>query len=108
MYRLLPAALLLAACGTSVNWQAAPRPVAKLPPAFAPDAAFHGAGAQLSPAACLSHLQDPTWDVRLELVRSDAGLGDYRVLPNGRYGVAANELLRVTCATGVPRGAVPR
>jgi hypothetical protein len=45
---------------------------------------------------------------RLTLVSSQEGrVGDYAV-PDGRYGVGANEALRLDCNTGRVIGVVPR
>ncbi|HVR43249.1 MAG TPA: hypothetical protein VMS56_07345 [Thermoanaerobaculia bacterium] len=55
--------------------------------------------------ACRSPMVDPRDRTELELIRSQAGRGDYRV-PGGRYGVGAGELLRIDCATGAPIGIV--
>jgi hypothetical protein len=54
---------------------------------------------------CRNPMVDPRDDTRLMLTRSSGGRGDYAV-PAGRYGVAANELLRLDCASGVPIGIV--
>jgi len=120
-----------AACGGSGSgaqqWQGTPRPLASLPQSarFMPDAAFHGSGTPLSTDRCLTHLIDPTNNVRLTLVRSvggdakaaaaEAGVstnrnpeGDFSLEPQFQYGLRAGELLRVDCATGRALGAVTR
>jgi hypothetical protein len=56
---------------------------------------------------CLSPAIDPADGTRLTLERSRDGRGDYAV-PPGRYGSRADELLRISCATGRPIGLVPR
>jgi hypothetical protein len=61
----------------------------------------------LDPAYCLSPATDPSDGTRLTLERSRDGRGDYAVQP-GRYGARADELLRISCATGRPIGLVPR
>ena len=58
-------------------------------------------------AACENPLVDPRDGVKLTLVRSSGGVGDYEVeVP--RYGLSRYELLRVDCATGVAVGRVTR
>jgi len=49
--------------------------------------------------SCKNPMIDPRTGLRLTLVRSNAGQGDYDV-PSGKYGVAADEVLRIDCATG--------
>ncbi len=56
---------------------------------------------------CLSPLRDARNGVRLTLVRSSDGEGDYAV-EGSRYGVGRDELLRVDCGTGAPIGIVRR
>ncbi len=85
----------------------APRPVSALPDHFVVD----GSVPSIAARSCFVHLKSPEDDTRLTLVRSsdngrDGIIGDYGVEPAGRYGVAANELLRVDCLTGRAIGAV--
>jgi hypothetical protein len=100
-------ACLTLACGASQSWSAVPRPVTGLPDRFVVDGtAPAGIG-----RTCLVHLKAPDGGARLTLVRSsdegsDRLIGDYRVEPAGRYGLDANELLRVDCGTGRASGAV--
>ena len=54
---------------------------------------------------CLNSLIDPVDRSTLILVRSQNGLGDYRVT-GARYGVNQGELLRINCETGVVLGIV--
>jgi len=54
---------------------------------------------------CRNPMVDPRDDTRLMLKRSSGGRGDYAV-PDGRYGVAEDELLRLDCASGAPIGIV--
>lgn len=133
MIRSLGVASLMgiAACasagGGAQQWQGTPRPLASLPQSsrFVPDAAFHGSGTPLHADRCLTHLIDPTNNVRLTLVRSVGGdaaaaaggagvttsrnpQGDFATEPQYPYGLRAGELLRVDCATGRPLGAVTR
>ena len=105
---LLLTALTLA-CGASQSWSAVPRPVPGLPDRFVaelPDSAR-------SEHTCAVHLHAPGDDTRLTLIRSidggsEALIGDYRVEPSGRFGLGPDELLRLNCVTGRPRGAVHR
>lgn len=54
---------------------------------------------------CLTTLVDPLDKSTVQMVRSRNGQADYRV-PAGKYGVGGNELLRIDCTTGVPKGIV--
>lgn len=56
---------------------------------------------------CRNPMVDSRDGTRLILVRSAEGLGDYEV-PEGRYGVGSDELLRLDCGTGTARGIVRR
>ncbi len=56
-------------------------------------------------AGCGSPLVDPRDGTRLRLGSSISGVGEYEV-PVGRYGVYANERLRVDCNTGRSLGIV--
>lgn len=56
-------------------------------------------GALNGNAVCQSPLLDPRDQTVLQLVQPDRGEGNYQV-PDGKYGVAAGELLRVDCTTG--------
>ncbi len=57
--------------------------------------------------ACFSPLVDPRDATELTLVRSAEGRGDYA--PEApRYGLAADELLRIDCGSGAPLGKVKR
>jgi hypothetical protein len=58
-------------------------------------------------ALCRNPFFDPRDATRVVPVRSAQGQGDYAV-PNLRYGVGADELLRVDCRTGAPIGIVRR
>lgn len=53
----------------------------------------------LPSGTCANPLLDPRDRSELRLVRSAMGKGDYDV-PNGKYGVGPDELLRVDCSTG--------
>jgi hypothetical protein len=60
-----------------------------------------------SGAACLSPMTDPRDGTVLRLVWSSGGVGEYEV-PKGRYGVGADEVLRVDCASGKAIGIAKR
>lgn len=100
-------ACLTLACGATRSWSSTPRPVAALPEQFVVDGPVPAGTGR----TCMVHLKAPDCDARLTLVRSsDNGsegiVGDYRIEPAGRYGIAADEPLRVDCLTGHPSGAV--
>ena len=57
--------------------------------------------------SCRNPLLDPRDETRLSLIRSAGGRGDYQPNPL-RYGVTADELLRVDCGTGRAVGIVKR
>jgi hypothetical protein len=56
---------------------------------------------------CRNPLVDPLSGVRITLVRSSGGYGDYEV-PDGKYDVGKGEVLRVECATGKAIGIYKR
>ena len=56
---------------------------------------------------CQSRLIDPVDRVELMLVKSFDGVGDYLV-PPGKYGMSADELLRINCRTGKVIGVVKK
>ncbi len=76
------------------------RPAADVPETFASDA-------PAEPLSCSSPLWDARNGVRLTLVRSANGEGDYTVA-DARYDVGRDELLRVDCSTGAAIGIVRR
>lgn len=103
---LLGVASQLAACASTQSDVDGPvlRPAVDVPAHFLVSAG----GASREPQAgegCRNPLVDPRDGRRLTLERSARGLGDYSVVV-GAYGLAAGELLRVDCATGVPVGIV--
>lgn len=103
-------------CGTSLNpWSHAPEPVPGLPDRFIPDSSFTLTSA--SDTTCLFHLIDPQTQTRLLLASSTypahvsdntvrSAVGDYKVEPEGRFGIDEDHRLRVLCATGRPLGKV--
>jgi hypothetical protein len=62
-------------------------------------------GALNNNSSCRTPIVDPRDKATLQLERADRGYGDYRV-PEGKYGVAGIELLRVDCTTGRTVGVV--
>ena len=65
-------------------------------------------GVVLSGESCKNPMIDPRNGLSLTMVRStSAGFADYEV-PNQRYGVSKEELLRLNCATGEVVGVVRR
>ena len=56
---------------------------------------------------CATPMVDPRDRTQIRLIRSVAPRGDYTV-PEGRYGVGPEELLRLDCTTGAPLGVVRR
>lgn len=111
---LLLGVLLAAAqsCGASGPWGQTPQPTGGLPQRFTVDPAQAPA-----PRArgCAVHLVDDRDGTRLELIRStavpptpagDVAIGDYRIEPQGRYGLGPTELIRLECPSGHPLGAV--
>ncbi len=102
----------LAACATGGGSMQSviqePAPVTA-PPSFAPTSSAD----RIAPAdtlagdGCLSPLADPVTGVRIVLVRSESGLGDYQA-PSGSYGLRDDQLLRLECNTGRVLGVVRR
>lgn len=98
------------ACASGNTNLAAPpdRPARDTPARFVLDMDMAGAPPDtIAGSACRSPLFDPRDGARILMQRSSASRADYAV-PAGRYGVAANELLRVMCNTGEPIGIVRR
>ncbi len=108
--RFVPiSALLAAGCAASQPWNAAPRPLAGPPAQLVVDTSF----VRGPVAGCAGRLLDPRDGTRLRLRSSaqrgdGAFVGDYDVEPAGRYGLGANEWLRVDCGAGRVLGAVAR
>lgn len=98
---ILTAILLLAGCGvTRFPSDMEIRLARDTPDFFRFEQALGG-------QACLSPAIDPADELRLTLVRSRSGRGDYEVSA-GRYGAREDELLRISCSTGHAIGLVPR
>ena len=95
-------------CAASRRAAPPPRVASDVPDRFLVGSISGDATSEPAPGgACRSPMVDPRDGARLTMVRSSSGQGDYQV-PPGRYGVAANELLRLDCGTGRPLGIVPR
>jgi hypothetical protein len=94
----------LAGCAATGSWR---------PATGAPDHFLVGrmdGGPPVEPRAdgrCHNPMVDPADGTLLAMVRAEGGYGDY-VVPEGRYGVGAGEVLRIECATGRPSGIVKR
>ena len=100
---------LTAGCaGNSSSWHddASARPGTDLPDHFL-IATQTGTSEPNPDGACHTPMVDPRDGTSLSLIRSAEGRGDYEV-PEGRYGVAKNQLLRLECATGRVVGIVKR
>lgn len=98
------ALLTLAACATGGGGMypinAPARGASDVPPQFV-------SGSAAAAEGCRNPMTDPRDGTRVRLVRSQGGtVGDYQV-PAGRYGVGADELLRLECGTGRVIGVVP-
>lgn len=102
---ILAVAGLFAACGSSVELVSGPP--ANVPDRFVVGSYDSDATEPARPGPCRSPMVDPRDGTRLRMVAAAEGMGDYAV-PEGRYGLAAGEYLRIECATGVPVGVVRR
>jgi hypothetical protein len=102
---LLP---LLTGCATmrsaSLPTDTSARTAADTPAAFGFDIP---SGERAGSGTCRNPAIDPRDGTRLVLARSSEGRGDY-VVAAGRYGVRANEYLRLDCRTGATVGVVRR
>jgi len=109
---LLLLLLPVGACGGTGVWQQRPSPAQNLPRNFSidPDRA-PPAGSK----GCPVNMLDERDNTHLVLTRSvaippsgdgDVAIGDYRLEPEGNYGLAPGELLRIQCPSGRPLGAV--
>jgi len=99
--------LLAVACASD---GATSQPVATLPARDVPPLFERGTGTpgvRAAAGSCWNPMVDPRDGTTLRLVRSANGAGDYEP-PAGRYGVAADQLLRLDCASGKTIGIVPR
>ena len=110
---LLVAATLASACSSLPDVKKYLPGGKKLPPDSTARAATDVPELFQSPAGldpggtCRDPMHDPRDGRAVQLVRSAAGRGDYEV-PEGRYGVAKGELLRIDCRSGHPIGIVER
>ena len=102
--------LLMGACsaGPILPTDGEARPAADAPEQFLVATSTGRASMEMNPdAPCRSVMADPRDGMRIRLVRSAHDRGDYDV-PTGRYGVNADELLRLECGTGRVVGIVQR
>lgn len=113
LFRAILVSALLTGCGGNSSGfpsAATPLPAGEdLPGQFEPPTGF----ARLNPTdtipgnACLSPMVDPRNGTKLTMQRAANGMADYSV-PDGKYGVKPNQLLRLDCNTGKPLGIVKR
>ncbi|HVK52327.1 MAG TPA: hypothetical protein VM469_11395 [Pseudoxanthomonas sp.] len=96
---------VLAACASAPGPHASVQPAADLPAQFQVQQADGSTRAPQAGEGCRNPLIDPGNQAHLLLQQSRDGWGDYSV-PAGHYGAAANQWLRVECATGKPLGLV--
>ena len=95
---------LIMGCGSINNSTVSERAI--LRPAEGITAAFVGPEGTTLGTACMSPMSDPFDGTQIRMERSFGnGRGDYSV-PEGKYGVAKGELLRVNCRTGEVLGIV--
>jgi hypothetical protein len=107
LHWVVVACLVAAGCGGGVA-QVVRGDATDTPERFQVLDAATGARSEVGPGpACASPLVDPRDGTRLALERSSGGVGDYAV-DGSRYGLAADELLRVDCRNGVAIGRVSR
>lgn len=110
---LLAAAALAAACSSLPDVKKLMPGAKKMPPDSSARAASDVPDAFQSPAGlspegeCRNPMHDSRDGAAVRLFRSADGRGDYEV-PEGRYGVAKGELLRIDCRTGSVIGIVER
>jgi len=99
------APLFVAACA-STGWptEANPSVISDTPDHFLVVDPATGATAEPSGPACRNPMKDPRDGMRLALVRSNAGFGDYQP-ETRRYGLVGTQLLRINCSDGRPVGA---
>jgi hypothetical protein len=100
---------LACSCSTGVGTREMRGDATDVPARFQVLDAASGARRDVGPGpACANPLVDPRDGTELRLDRSGDGQGDYAVASPARYGLAADELLRVDCRTGAPLGKVSR
>lgn len=98
-------ALLLLSCGTTTSTRSMTQ--VERQAIDVPDRFEAADGVIRTSNACVSPLIDPRDDTTIKLYTSfgEREVGDYSV-PQGRYGVEENELLRINCRTGEVIGIV--
>jgi hypothetical protein len=105
--------LVLLAAGCSHKSTYPPDSVARpvrgtVPVRFLFDATGFQADTMIGTPKCRTPLVDPNDGTRIVLSRAvDGTRGDYAV-PEGRYGVGGDDLLRINCKTGGVIGVVPK
>lgn len=72
-----------------------------------PDAFIAPQGMVVEAKTCKSPMIDPRTGLEINLIRSQGGVGDYKV-PDGQYGLKNKELLRLYCETGKIAGVVKK
>lgn len=96
---------LLASCGSQNTKDVPSTPVREAQDA---PVSFSGTFEEVAEnTPCQSRLIDPADDTELILVATFDGSGDYQV-PLGKYGLSADELLRINCRTGEVIGVVKK
>lgn len=98
----LVSAFMLGGCSSQSFATKSMREATQAPEEFKPKS-----GANLSETACISPLVDPADGTEILMVESGKGIGDYQA-PAGKYGLKANELLRIDCQTGKVLGIVKK
>lgn len=98
---LVPVVLLLAGCAPTQAPTSVERAPNDAPRQFAVASAttVSGLSDDLPADRCPPSLVDPRDGTQLRLVRSAMGKGDYTV-PDEKYGIGPEELLRIDCSSG--------
>ncbi|WP_157893301.1 hypothetical protein [Salegentibacter sediminis] len=96
--------IFLISCSTSVPAVMGEiiRQPENIPAAFVPED-----GVTLNRNSCKSPMIDPRDGTEVRFIRSEGGVGDYEV-PEGKYGINRNELLRLYCENGEVAGVVKK
>lgn len=96
--------VLLASC-VGVGWPTAADPslISDTPDHFLVLDPTTGARSEPTGPGCRNPLVDPRDGMKLTLVRSSSGFGDYRP-DQPRYGLGSHQLLRISCNDGRPVG----
>lgn len=105
---LVGLAVMIGCATTHLPSDGEARPASNVPDHFL--AGTHGDTTTTEPMqgeGCRNPMVDPRTGTRVRLVRSKEDRGDYEV-PDGRYGVGEQDLLRLECGTGRVVGVVRR